>query len=112
MLDWLEKLRASEKPIIVEGAKDRDALVSLGIPHHRIYPLNKAIFAFAEELAQHHKDAIILTDLDTEGKKLYANLKRNLARNGVLVDNFFREFLFRNSRLSHIEGIDTYFRNL
>ncbi|MBU2561282.1 MAG: toprim domain-containing protein [Nanoarchaeota archaeon] len=112
MLGWLEKLKASDKIIIVEGIKDVNALVRLGIPRDRIRRLNKAAFAVAEELAKEHKEAIILTDLDKEGKKLYASLKTNLTRNGVKVDSFFREFLFRNSDLSHIEGIDTYFRNL
>ncbi len=113
MYGWLERLRGSDKLIIVEGVKDVGALARLGIPRERIRRLTKAAFAVAEDIAgQGHKEAIILTDRDTEGKKLYASLKTNLTRNGVRVDCFFREFLFRNSNLSHIEGIDTYFRNL
>ena len=106
---WLEKLDASEKPIIVEGFKDRDALANLGIDRTRIFVLNKPIFAVAESIAMKTKKVIILTDLDEGGKRLYRKLKHDLTANGVEVDNYFREFLFRNSKLSHIEGIDTYF---
>lgn len=113
MLDWLQKLKDSDKIIIVEGIKDIDALVRLGLPRSRIRRLNKAAFAVAEDLAKEGvRETIILTDLDKEGKKLYASLKTNLTRNGVKVDSFFREFLFRNSDLSHIEGIATYFSHL
>lgn len=112
MLDWLDKLKSSDKLIIVEGIKDKAALMNLGIPKERITTLTKPIFAVAEDIAKKTKNVIILTDLDREGKKLYANLKRNLTRIGVQVDNKFREFLFRNFKLSHIEGIDTYFSNL
>lgn len=113
MLGWLENLKASDKIIIVEGIKDISALAKLGIPRDRIRRLNKAAFFVAEDLAKEGiKEAIILTDLDKEGKKLYSSLKTDLTRNGVQVDNFFREFLFRNSDLSHIEGIATYFSHL
>jgi 5S rRNA maturation endonuclease (ribonuclease M5) len=110
--EWLDKLKASEKQIIVEGKKDKTALINIGIPPQRITPLTKPLYAVAEDIAAHHKQAIILTDLDPEGKKLYMSLKRNLTRIGVQVDRKFREQFFKLSKLSHIEGIDTYFRNL
>ncbi|MBW2996912.1 toprim domain-containing protein [Candidatus Woesearchaeota archaeon] len=110
--DWLKKLKESEKIIIVEGSNDKLALFNIGIQKKQVQVLNDAVFTVAEKVAKHSKQAIILTDLDKEGKKLYSNLKRNLNRIGVHVDTFFREFLFRNSDLSHIEGIDTFFKNL
>lgn len=109
---WLEYLKASPKHIIVEGIKDKAALIKLGIPEQRITSLSKPIFAVAEDIAKHSKQVIILTDLDPEGKKLYANLKSNLTKLGIEIDNRFREQLFRLSKLSHIEGIDTYFSKL
>ena len=118
ILDWLEKLTTSDKLIIVEGIKDRKAMENIGIPPERIIIINRPAYAIAENIEKRlsntpkPKQVIILTDLDTEGKKLYANLKRNLSRVGIQTDNYFREFLFKNSKLSHIEGIDTYFNNL
>ena len=55
---------------------------------------------------------MILTDLDAEGKKLYARLNHDLQRHGVRVDNSFREFLFRHTSLRQIEGLDSYFKKI
>ena len=55
--------------------------------------------------------SIIFTDLDKEGRELYATLKHDLLRHGVRVDVYFREFLF-GTRLTHIEGIATFLRNI
>ena len=112
MQGWLEKLKDSDKMIIVEGLNDKKALISLGILGQRIMHLDTELYLFAEKISKLTKKAIILTDLDKEGKKLYRKLKSFLTKNGVEVDNYFREFLFKNSDLSHIEGMDTYFTHL
>ena len=108
---WLDSLIASEKYVVVEGSKDKSALMKIGIPRERIATINKPVYAVAESLSTKTKDVIILTDLDPEGKKLYRSLKTNLANQGIKVDNKFREFLFKSTKLSHIEGIHTYFKN-
>lgn len=112
MKEWLEKLKESEAIIVVEGKRDIIALENLGIPKQRIFRLNDAVFACAEELAAREKEIIILTDFDAEGKKLYGSLSKDLASLGAKVDRYFREFLMKNTPLSHIEGIDTFFENL
>lgn len=109
--DWLERLGDSEKLIVVEGAKDESALESLGIS--RIFVLGKRpIFKTVEEIVSIAEDVIILTDLDKEGKKLYGKLSTSLQERGVVVDNFFREWLFRNTKLRQIEGIVGYLSRL
>ena len=106
---WIEKIKDSGKIIIVEGPKDRKALEYFGIKN--IMTLKKPLYVVTEEIAEKYKEAIILTDFDTEGRKLYARLKKDLSRNGVKVDRYFREFLQRNTKLSHIEGLKTYAEN-
>jgi 5S rRNA maturation endonuclease (ribonuclease M5) len=108
---WLDRLKESEKLIIVEGFRDRNALAKLGIDKIRIFVLNMPIFALTELVASRTKKVIILTDLDAQGKKLYSKLKQDLTAHGIEVDNYFREFLFRNTKLTHIEGIATYFEH-
>ncbi|MFC1754292.1 toprim domain-containing protein [Thermoproteota archaeon] len=110
--DWLTKLRISDKLIIVEGIKDRKALEGLDIPGSRIMTMKKPIYQVVEEIAEQHKEAIILTDFDKKGKELYGRLKKDLLRHGVRIDSYFREFLQKNTKLSHIEGIKTYFSRL
>jgi 5S rRNA maturation endonuclease (ribonuclease M5) len=101
------KLKTSGKLIVVEGKKDRKALEKLGF--RNIIELNKKpLFQIIENISMKHKECIILTDLDKKGKQLYGKLNAGLCRLGVKVDNKFREFLQKKTRLSHIEGIVTY----
>lgn len=108
--DWISRLKKSNKIIIVEGKKDKEALECLGVSN--IITLNKdPIYKVIEEAAKENKKVIILTDLDKEGKKLYGRLNSGLQRFGVEVDNYFREFLFKKTKLRQIEGILSYLLN-
>ena len=108
--EWLEKLRQSGKAIIVEGPKDRTALEQFDIPVAAVLS-EQPLFAVAESVAAQHKDAIILTDLDGEGKKLYGKLVPLLKKLGVRIDTEFREFLLKETQLSHIEGLLAYYNH-
>ena len=109
--EFLLELRNSNKLIIVEGPKDKKALASLGITYVDL--LNKkAIFEVIEDVAKITKEVIILTDFDKKGKELYGKLNSGLQKYGIKVDHYFREFLQRNTRLSHIEGINSYISKL
>ncbi|MBI2175958.1 hypothetical protein HYU40_01235 [Candidatus Woesearchaeota archaeon] len=102
------KLRCynSETAVIVEGKKDKSALENLGVGSSCIIVLNKKpLFAVAEQLAANYKSAVILTDLDAEGKKLYGKMNTLLQQLGVKIDNRLRNFLFKSTRLRQIEGI-------
>lgn len=107
--DWIGELKSCSELKVVEGVKDKAALEALGIKNLRC--LSNPLFKEVEEIAAEHKRVIILTDLDKEGKKLYARLKKELARFGVEVDNKYREWLFKNTKLAQIEGLTTYIRN-
>lgn len=109
--EFLEKLKDTEKLIIVEGRKDKAALVNLGVTADILF-VNMPLYKLAELVAKRTKKAVILTDLDSSGKKLYKELKTLLTANGVEVDNYFREYLFKNTELAHIEGIDSYFERI
>lgn len=100
---WLNNLKECNKLIIVEGIKDKKVLEDFGISN--IIILDKPIYKIVEEICEKKKDVVILTDLDKEGKYLYRKLKSNLQKFGIKIDNKFREFLFRETRISNIEGI-------
>jgi len=110
LLEQIEKLKKSKKLILVEGLKDKNALAELGITN--VLVLKKALFAVAEQVAEICSECIILTDLDAEGKELYRRLKMHLEKAGVKVDDSFRNFLFKNTKLSHIEGLSAYVEHL
>ena len=103
----IEKIKYSNTLIIVEGKKDKIALQKLGISN--IIELNKKpLFEIVEDIANSNDECIILTDLDKEGKQIYSKLNSNLQKNGVKVNNKFREFLFKKTKLRQIEGLDSY----
>jgi 5S rRNA maturation endonuclease (ribonuclease M5) len=104
---FIEKIRNSNTLVIVEGKKDKIALQKLGISN--LIELNKKpLFEIIEYIANFNKECIILTDLDKEGRQLYSKLNSNLQKNGVKVNNKFREFLFKHTKLRQIEGMDSY----
>jgi len=108
--DWIKILKERGIPIIVEGKKDKAALNELGITN--IITIEGPLYQMVESIASKHKRVMILTDLDPEGKKLYSVLKKDLSFHGVKIDDKFREFLFRKTKLRQIEGMNTYLEKL
>ena len=104
---FIEKIKNSNTLVIVEGKKDRMALQKLGLSN--IVELSKKpLFQIVEDISNSNKECIILTDLDKKGKEIYGKLNSNLQKNGVKINNKFREFLFKHTKLRQIEGIYTY----
>lgn len=103
----MEKVKNSNTLIIVEGKKDKTALQKLGLSN--IIELNKKpLFQIVEEVSGSNEECIILTDLDKKGKELYGKLNSDLQKHGVKINNKFRDFLFKHTKLRQIEGIDSY----
>ena len=91
---------------LVEGIKDKLALENLGIKNKIITLTKKPLYQVVEE-SQQHKQIILLTDFDKEGKKLYTKLNSDLQQHGVQVDNKFREWLQSKTRIKCIENLKT-----
>src|SRR3989338_5410082 len=104
---FIDKIISSNILVIVEGKKDKIALQKLGL-NNIIELSKKPIFQIVEDIANSNDECVILTDLDKEGKQLYSKLNSNLQKNGVKINNKFREFLFKHTKLRQIEGIDSY----
>ena len=86
---------------IVEGKKDKQALEAFGFTH--IIALEqRPLFVVVESIEG--KEIQILTDLDSEGKKLYSILSHELQKRGVRINNLLRNQLFKTA-LRHIEGL-------
>lgn len=109
--EWIEALNDSGYAIIVEGIKDEKALTCIGIKNRLFRLSREPLFAVAEKVAGSAKKVVILTDFDKKGKELYGKLYKDLQKLGVKIDKRFREWLQKNTKLSHIEGLDTYYRN-
>ncbi|MBC8501219.1 MAG: toprim domain-containing protein [Nanoarchaeota archaeon] len=105
----LNELKDSDKAVIVEGHKDKLALEGFDIKN--IFTLHAPLYKLVEFVSSNFKEVAILTDLDKEGKKLYGELNARLQERGVKVDNKLRHFLFKNTKLRQIEGLQTYLKN-
>jgi 5S rRNA maturation endonuclease (ribonuclease M5) len=102
--EFCQMLAETEKLVMVEGKKDEAAIRQAGV--RNVYAIDRQpLFRVVEEVAGKWKDVVILTDLDHEGKKLYAYFRTALAERGVRVDRQMREFLFRKTKLRQIEGL-------
>ena len=98
--DWIRELQQTQKLIIVEGKKDLKAFASFGIT--KAIEISGPFYKLIESIED--KDVIILTDLDSEGRKLYSKIKHHLQKRGVRIDNHFREFLF-TTQITTIESL-------
>ncbi len=104
---WVEKLKEEQLWIIVEGPKDKASLQKFGLKNI-IYLRGKPLFEVVEWVASLTDECIILTDLDREGKKLYSVLKAELQKQGVRINDKFRNYLFKETDLRQIEGLYNY----
>jgi 5S rRNA maturation endonuclease (ribonuclease M5) len=93
------------RTIIVEGKKDADTLLGLGISSGQIVVLNKgqSLLETVEAL-QGEKDVAVLTDMDGEGKRLRHRLLKMFSQYGITEDAKPRE-LFAKLRVSSVEGL-------
>jgi 5S rRNA maturation endonuclease (ribonuclease M5) len=104
MEEWIREINNSNKVVIVEGKKDKKALREIGVINSIETLEGKPLYKVTEDIAK-HKYIIILTDLDKEGKKLYGRLSSYLQHQGCEIDNKFREFLLKKTKIRQIEGI-------
>ena len=104
--EWINELKATSSLILVEGQKDKQALESLEIKN--ILTVAKTPLYKIMEKIQHHKEIIILTDLDREGRVWYSKIYHLCQQQGIKVNKSFREFLFKETDLTQIEGLHHY----
>mgnify|MGYP001559487244 CR=1 FL=1 len=107
--EWVDELSNEDSLIIVEGKKDKLALNKLGIEN--VNSIKEPIYLVIEKIIDHNKEIIILTDLDKEGKKIYSKLRHEFQRYGIEINNKYRRFLIKHTKITHIEGLPTYINN-
>ena len=105
--DWAEKLKdlSQTYPVLVEGKRDRDALLRLGISN--VITLGgKRIADLPDILEGSWRGAILLYDLDKQGDRIEEKVKRVLRDQGFHVIEVFREYL-REVGIIHIEELSS-----
>lgn len=103
--EWFSELALEEACIIVEGKNDKAALSTFEIKNC-ICISNLPTYKLIDYLIE--KDitsAIILTDLDKEGRHLYHKLKSALQRHGISIIEKYRDFLLKQKKPTNIESL-------
>jgi len=95
-----ELLARSEEgvPIVVEGIKDVRALRALGVKGEVRYLARGPVSEFAERLARHYGEVVVLTDWDTTGDRLSQKISRSMRAFGCKPDTRIR------GRFKHLAG--------
>ncbi len=98
--------------ILVEGKRDRQALVLGGVDKSKILMLHGKSLLDVEDMLASHDEVILLLDYDSEGLQLTNHFKRNLQRVGVRVNTWYwskiREIF--NGHIDCIENLKAYFK--
>nr|MDO8085607.1 hypothetical protein [Candidatus Sigynarchaeum springense] len=104
-------LAKDQAPIIVEGKRDREALVRGGIKGDRITMLHGKSRLDIEDTLAECKDIILMLDYDAEGLKLQDEFKAIFSRAGARVNTWYwskiREIF--NGHIDCIENLRGYF---
>lgn len=100
--------------IIVEGEKDRDALSELGISGQILLASYPPLLNFAEDISRKTDLAIILTDWDSQGKKLAKKLSGYLQASGMKPNNLIRNKIKKlvQKEIKDVEGLSGYVHSL
>lgn len=101
-------------PIIVEGKRDKKALIDIGFDGKIItIHSGKSIYEFSENIAKNFDKVVLLIDWDEKGEELYSKLGENL--NGMWEDfASIRELLkiLCQKDISEIEQIPVLFQRI
>ena len=111
----IENLKKEHNIIVVEGKKDRNALIRIGFSGKEIFSINNigiSLYVIIDNLiVMARKSRVcILTDTDRKGRELYHKIKEKLDENGIRINSRLRHLLIKEN-ISHIEGLDTYIEN-
>ena len=111
----IEKLKIlnQDYPVIVEGKKDEQSLISIGL-NGTIIKIRGPLSKLCEQISKEHKKVILLTDWDKKGGSICRNLKNYLNANSVKYDDRIRAeiALLCKKEIKDVESLFTYIENL
>lgn len=103
VLDILDRLKEEEGAIIVEGQKDIESLVNLGIKNRIINVSQRNIFDVINGIKE--KEVIVLTDFDKNGSSLFKKYVKELNSSGKKVITLYYKELKKYLK-KYIVGIE------
>lgn len=118
VLEIVEELRSLAQAgaiIVVEGAKDRRAMETLGIMQGiETLAGQETLLNFSERLAQSGDHIILMTDWDRTGTNIADTLAKHLRPSGCVVDHEMRRKLSKLVRkdIKDIESLASYIERM
>jgi 5S rRNA maturation endonuclease (ribonuclease M5) len=110
-----ELIRASDSGaiIIVEGPSDRDSLRTLGVEGEILLASTQPDVNLVDSITP-DAEVIILSDWDTEGKKIEERLNKLFSSKGIVVNTEFRRRIFRlvGREIKSIENLSQYLEEI
>ena len=100
-----EDLAKERAPILVEGKRDREALVAGGINRARILMHHGKSRLDVQDSLEHADEVILLLDYDSEGTKISDDIKARLQEAGVRINTSY-SFRIREAFDGHITCIE------
>ena len=102
-IDILNRLKEEEGVIIVEGQKDIESLINLGIKNRIIAVSQNNIFDVIDSISE--KEVIVLTDFDKKGTYLFKRYVKELHSSGKKVITIYYRDLKKYLK-KYITGIE------
>jgi 5S rRNA maturation endonuclease (ribonuclease M5) len=113
----LEELKTEnlDHPVLVEGVRDKDALMELGL-EGEIFILHsgKPLLAVCEGLAERYSTVLLMLDWDRKGKHLTKTVKQYLTTLGVKpIDKYMNKiFSLAQKETKEVEALDRFYERL
>jgi 2,5-diamino-6-(ribosylamino)-4(3H)-pyrimidinone 5'-phosphate reductase len=102
-IDIINRLKEEEGVIIVEGQKDIESLINLGIKNRIIAVSQNNIFDIIDSISE--KEVIVLTDFDKKGTYLFKRYVKELHSSGKKVITIYYRDLKKYLK-KYITGIE------
>ncbi len=87
----LQEMEDFVDAVIVEGARDKEALEELGVTKEIVTCSSRPDTDFVDYLSRNYKSVTILTDYDRAGKRFNKRLTARLEHEGVRVEKRYRD---------------------
>jgi len=109
-IDIINRLKEEEGVIIVEGQKDIESLINLGIKNRIIAVSQNNIFDIIDSISE--KEVIVLTDFDKKGTYLFKRYVKELHSSGKKVITIYYRDLkkYLKKYITGIEQIYTFLK--
>ncbi|MHA1794122.1 MAG: toprim domain-containing protein [Promethearchaeota archaeon] len=104
------ELSTETDPIIVEGKKDKNALMMGGVKENMIIMLHGQPLLAIEEMLENFDGVIFLFDYDKEGRKILSRIKSYCVEHGVKVNMRYWKQIYQifNGHINFIEELRKY----